>query len=128
MRRVVRHSALVLAALFTAVSVAQVAAIKRTLLQRSDLGDGREAILGMAEIPPGGSTGRHTHFGLETGYVAEGTMCLEIEGQAAKSLKAGDTYTIPAGRIDNAMATGSNVKVIATYIVDRDKPLATPAP
>jgi quercetin dioxygenase-like cupin family protein len=128
MLRAKRISLLVAAMIVAGVASAQVAAIKRTLLQRADLGDGREAILGMAEIPGAGATGRHTHFGIETGYVAEGTMTLEIEGEAARNLKAGDSYTIPAGRIHNATATGGGAKVIATYIVDKDKPLATPAP
>src|SRR4051812_27534098 len=85
---------------------AQAPAIKRTLLQRSDLGDGREAILGMAEIPAGDQTGRHTHFGTEVGYVLDGTTSLEIDGEAARTLKAGDSYTIPAGRVHNAKAAG----------------------
>jgi len=123
-----RGSLLVASVVFAGIALAQVPAIKRTLLQRSDLGDGREAILGMAEIPPGGSTGRHTHFGVETGYVMEGTATFEIDGEPPRAMKAGDSYTIPAGRIHNAIATGSGTKVIATYIVDKDKPLATPAP
>jgi quercetin dioxygenase-like cupin family protein len=108
---------------------AQAPGIKRTLLQRSDIADNREVILGLAEISPGGSTGRHTHFGVETGYVIEGTSTLEIEGEAPRMLKAGDSYTIGAGKVHNATATGSSAaKVLATYVVEKGKPLATPAP
>jgi len=87
----------------------------------------REAILGLAEIPSGGSTGRHTHPGVETGSVLEGTPRLEVEGEPTRMLKAGDSYTIPYGRIHSATAEG-NARVIATYIVEKGKPLATPAP
>jgi quercetin dioxygenase-like cupin family protein len=104
-------------------------AIKRTLMQRFDISPDREAILGMAEIPPGLAAGRHTHFGTEAGYVAEGSVSLEIEGETPKLLKAGDSYVIPVGKVHDAKTVGDKpVRVIATYIVEKGKPLATPAP
>ncbi len=108
---------------------AQAPGIKRTLLQKSDVGDNREVILGLAEIAPGGSTGRHTHFGVETGYVLEGSSVIEIEGEAPRTLTAGDSYTIASGKVHDARATGSGgAKVLATYVVEKGKALATPAP
>ena len=104
-------------------------AIKRTLLQRFDIAPDREVVLGMAEIPPGMAAGRHTHFGTETGYVAEGSASLEIEGETPKLLKAGDSYVIASGKVHDAKTVGDKpVRVIATYIVEKGKPLATPAP
>ena len=104
-------------------------AIKRTLMQRFDIAADREVILGMAEIPPGLAAGRHTHFGIETGYVAEGSATLEIEGEPPRVMKAGDSYMIPAGKIHDAKTVGDKpVRVVATYIVEKGKPLATPAP
>lgn len=128
-----RPAALVAAAIvaFTASVDAQTPApaIKRALLQRFDIAPDREVILGMAEIPPGMAAGRHTHFGTETGYVAEGSASLEIEGETPKLMKAGDTYVIPAGKVHDAKTVGDKpVRVIATYIVEKGKPLATPAP
>ena len=109
-------------------SIAQAPGIKRTVLQRSDVGNNMEVIVGSAEIASGGSTGRHTHFGVEVGYVLSGTSLLEIEGEAPKNLKAGDSYTIPAGKVHNATAKDGEAKVLATYVVEKGKPLATPAP
>ena len=104
-------------------------AIKRTILQRFDLAPDREVIVGMAEIPPGMAAGRHTHFGPESGYVLEGSSSLEVEGETPKLLKAGDSYVIAAGKVHDAKAVGDTpVKVIATYIVEKGKPLATAAP
>ena len=123
-----KRTILVALCLVAVASQAQAPAIKRTLLQRADLGDGREAIVGIAEISAGGATGRHTHFGTEIGYVMEGITTLEVQGEPTKTLKAGDSYTIPAGRVHNATATGGATKVIATYVVDKDKPLATVVP
>ncbi len=109
-------------------TLAQAPGIKRTLLQRSDVAEGREVILGLAEIAVGGSTGYHTHFGVETGYVLEGASIIEIEGEAPRLLKAGDTYLIAAGKVHDARAIGDlGAKVLATYVVEKGKPLATPA-
>ena len=108
---------------------AQAPGIKRTLLQKSDVGDNREVILGLAEIAPGGSTGRHTHFGVETGYVLEGSSVIEIEGEAPRTLMVGDSYTIASGKVHDARAPGGGgAKVLATYVVEKGKALATPAP
>ncbi len=114
---------------FAAVALAQASGIKRTLLQRIDVGDNREAILALAEIPPGAAAGRHTHPGVEFGYVVEGSASLEIEGETPKLLKAGDSYRIPAGKVHDAKTVGDKtVKVLATYVVEKGKPLSTPAP
>jgi quercetin dioxygenase-like cupin family protein len=109
---------------------AQQSGIKRTILQKAELADvaTKEAVLGLAEIAPGAAAGRHTHFGYELGYVVEGAAVLEVEGEAPVNLKAGDSYTIPAGKKHDAKnSSGAPVKVLAVYIVDRGKPLATAA-
>jgi quercetin dioxygenase-like cupin family protein len=122
-------AAFCLAAILGATAtVAQAPAIKRTVLQRVDIGNNMELILGIAEIAPGGSTGRHTHFGTETGYTLEGTASLEIEGETPKLLKAGDSYTIGLGKVHDAKVVGDGpAKVLAVYVVEKGKPLATPA-
>lgn len=116
------------AVLVAGTTLAQAPAIKRTILQRSDVGHDMEVVLGSAQIAAGGSTGRHTHFGVETGYVVSGTSLLEVEGEAPRTLKAGDSYLIPAGKVHNATSKDGETKVLATYVVEKGKPLATPAP
>lgn len=107
---------------------AQAPGIKRTLLQRTDVGNNMELIVATAELPPGGAIGRHTHFGVESGYVLAGSFSLEVEGEVPKLLKAGDSYTVPAGRVHDAKAVGDGpAKVLASYAVEKGKPLATPA-
>jgi quercetin dioxygenase-like cupin family protein len=109
--------------------VAPATGVKRTILQRSDLGNNLELVLGLAEIAPGGATGRHSHFGTESGYVIEGASSLEIEGEAPRLVKAGDSYLIAAGKVHDARAVGgAPVKVLAAYVVEKGKPFATPAP
>ena len=107
---------------------AQAPGFKRTVLQQGDLSvPGREAVTAVAEFQPGASPGRHTHPGEEIGYVLEGKVVLEQEGKPAATLNAGQTFLIPAGTIHNATNTGSGTaRILATYIVEKGKPLTTP--
>lgn len=108
---------------------AKQATVKRTVLQQGDLSiPGREAVMVRADIPAGGSTGRHTHPGEEISYVMEGTLRLEVDGQPPRMLKAGDVLMIPAGKIHNASSGPGGASVIATYVVEKGKPLASPVP
>lgn len=111
-----------------AVAAQPAPAFKRTLLQQVDLSTaGREAVTARAEFAPGGSVGRHTHFGEEIGYVIEGVLTVEING-VSKEVKAGEAFAVPAGAPHNATnASAGPVAILATYIVEKGKPLATPA-
>ena len=80
-------------------------------------------------VPVGGAVPRHTHHGIEMGYVIEGEASMTIEGQPAITLKPGDSFSVPPGVIHGATNTGAVPNVIvASFVVERDKPLATPAP
>jgi quercetin dioxygenase-like cupin family protein len=120
-------AALVLA-LASLAALAQAPGIKRTLLQRVDLqgNEAKECVLGAAEIPAGGAAGRHLHHGIEVGYVVEGESEVLVDGEAPKRVKAGESYSIPAMRPHDARAVGGPVKVVATYVVEKGKPLAEP--
>jgi quercetin dioxygenase-like cupin family protein len=113
---------------FAGVAMAQQSGIKRTPLQKVDFPDGYNVITAIAEVPAGGASGRHTHPGVETGYVLDGELELDVDGQAPVIVKAGESYQIPAGAVHNAKAGDKPFKVLGIYIVDNTKPLATPAP
>jgi quercetin dioxygenase-like cupin family protein len=108
------------------ISAAQQSGIKRTILIKQDLSvEGKEVVMGQAEIAPGSAAGKHYHYGEEVGYVLEGESVLEIEGQTPITLKAGQSYSIPAGKAHDARAVGETpAKVLAVYIVAKGKPLA----
>jgi oxalate decarboxylase/phosphoglucose isomerase-like protein (cupin superfamily) len=119
----------VLAFACAGAALAQQGGIKRTPLQKAEFPDGYFSISGIAEIPAGGTAGRHTHPGVELGYVMEGEGELIIEGQPVRQIKVGDSWQIPAGTPHDAKASaGKPLKVLAVYVVDKSKPLATPAP
>jgi quercetin dioxygenase-like cupin family protein len=114
----------------TAVLAAQAPAFKRTVLQQSDISvPGREVVSAVAEFEPRATPGPHTHFGEEIGYVLEGTFLIEQAGKAPVTLQAGGSFLIPAGTVHNATNTGAGkARILATYVVEKGKPLATPAP
>jgi quercetin dioxygenase-like cupin family protein len=114
----------------TGVLAAQQPTFKRTVLQQSDISiAGHEVISAVADFEPRATPGRHTHFGEEVGYILEGTFLIEQDGKAPVTLKAGGSFLIPAGTIHNATNTGAGPgKILATYVVEKGKPLATPAP
>jgi quercetin dioxygenase-like cupin family protein len=119
--------ALLVLASATAV-IAQQPAFKRTVLQTVDLSiTDRQAVTAKAEFPGGASAGRHTHPGEEIGYLLEGSVAVEMDG-VSRTLKAGETFAVPAGKVHNAtnMGTGQ-ATIVSTYIVEKGKPLATPA-
>ncbi|HEV8409079.1 MAG TPA: cupin domain-containing protein [Gemmatimonadaceae bacterium] len=109
---------------------AQQPGIKRTELLRSEVpGDpAYEAVMAVAEIPAGAMAGRHKHNGIELGYVLQGSIELEHEGEATRVLKAGEGFKNAAG-VHNARNKGKEpVKILAVYIVEKGKPLAEPVP
>jgi quercetin dioxygenase-like cupin family protein len=120
------------AVLFAATVIggsAQQPAFKRTVLQQFDLSaPGREAVMARAEFPAGTETGRHTHPGEEISFVEAGPFVLEIDGQPPKTLQTGEAFMVPAGRIHNGHpVAGQTAKVVATYVIEKGKPVTTPA-
>lgn len=114
----------------TAGVLAQNPGIKRTVLQKKDISiPGHEAVVARVEIAPGTFAGRHTHAGEEISYILEGEGEILIEGQPPLKVKSGDSFIIPAGAKHDAHNTGSEpVRLVGVYVVEKGKPLATPAP
>ena len=105
---------------------AQQTGVKRTDLQKHDLSTpGREVVQVRVDLDPGYSFPKHTHPGEEIIYVIEGTFEYEIDGKISR-VKAGDVLFVPAGAIHSAKNIGKeNGAELATYIVEKGKPLLT---
>ena len=112
------------------VLVAQNPGLQRTIVGRADVSvPGREAVVARVEVGPGGKAGRHTHPGDEISYVIEGDVQLLIDGQPPRVVKAGESFVVPAGVVHDAYNSGSvTARVVGVYVVEKGKPLATPAP
>jgi quercetin dioxygenase-like cupin family protein len=102
--------------------------IKRTVLQKMDVANTNlETIAMVAEVAPGALVGRHTHPGIETGYLLEGDTTVFLDGKAPQALKAGDSWQIAAGAPHDVRAGDKGAKVFLVYVVEKGKPLVSAA-
>jgi quercetin dioxygenase-like cupin family protein len=126
---IIATAALIAGSVVTGPAVHAQQGVKRTDLQQHDLSvPEREAIQVRVDIAPGVLAPRHTHFGEEIIYVLEGTLLYEVDGKAPVTLKTGDVLFIPYGVVHSAKNVGSdNAAELATYIVEKGKPLVTQA-
>lgn len=119
-------AALLLAAsaLTVQTASAQMPGIGRVDLLKQDLGTpGREVVQVRVDFKPGVSAPAHSHPGEEVAYVLEGTLEYQVNGKTI-TLKAGDALFVPAGAVHSAKNVGSgDASELATYIVDKSKPL-----
>src|SRR4051812_45631243 len=107
---------------------AQQPGIKRTDLQRHDLSvPGREVVQVRVDFAPGAVAPKHSHPGEEIIYVLEGSLEYQVEGKPPVTLQAGEVLFIPAGTIHSAKNVGNgNAAELATYVVEKGKPLVVP--
>jgi quercetin dioxygenase-like cupin family protein len=104
--------------------------VERHTLQNVNFPDGYTTIQSYNIISPGATVARHTHPGIEVGYIIEGEGDFFVAGEPAKHLKPGDSFVNPAGvphYAKNAFAD-KPLKILSIYVVDKSKPLSTPAP
>ena len=102
--------------------------IKRTVLQKIEVpGSSSEAITALAEVVPGVQIDRHSHFGVESGYLVSDDFTVLVDGKPELVLKGGDSYQVLAGVARDGKSGPAGAKLVVTYIVEEGKPLATPA-
>jgi len=121
---------LILIVMFTAAAAqTQAGTIRRAVIQKADVSvPGREAVVAKVELDEGVAAGRHSHPGDEISYVLEGEGELLIDGEDPRRVKAGESFIIPAGTVHDAVNTGKGtMKLVGVYVVDKGKPLASPA-
>jgi quercetin dioxygenase-like cupin family protein len=103
--------------------------IARKVLLQQDGPPGYQTVLTSVEIPVGVSEIRHTHPGMLVVYVIEGTLALESEGRPRTTYKSGDSFYVEAGKVHQGINTGTvPVKIAATLVAEKGKPMSTPAP
>jgi quercetin dioxygenase-like cupin family protein len=129
------HRIIAVAALIATISLplhaaesdeARLGNIGRTHLMKEDLSVvGREVVQVRVDIPPGVVAPRHNHPGEELVYVIEGELEYRLDGRPPVTLKAGEVLFIPYGTHHQVKNVGSgNAVELATYIVEKGKPLA----
>ena len=118
-----------LSALGLLAPVAATAQIKRTPVLTADVAaPGHQAVVVRGEIDPGASAPRHSHPGDEVSYVLEGEAELLIDDEPPRLVKAGEAFVIPAGKVHGARNPGGMpLRFVGVYVVEKGKPLSTPA-
>jgi quercetin dioxygenase-like cupin family protein len=101
----------------------------RAPLQKSEYPAGYETHIMLVTSAPGALLPRHTHPGLEMSYIVEGELTVTIEGRADLVVKAGSSFSVPPGVAHSAKNTALiPTKVLATFVIERGRPVASPAP
>ena len=108
---------------------APAASARRTILQSSDVA-GTNFInhLVMVEFPANLAVARHTHPGAAAGLVLDGEFMVAMQGRPVASFKAGDSLLIPASLPHSETGGPAGCRVLVSFTVEKDKPLASPAP
>ena len=104
---------------------AQQATIKRTDLATADQSATDAGALWVADIPPGGATGRHTHPTPRFVYVLEGSVILEMDGKPPQTFKSGEGFVEPpavAHNFRNASASAP-AKALGFQVAPKGTPL-----
>ena len=113
--------------LLISTALAQQSGLKRTVIRTIEYPPGYSTVTVVVELAPGNCTGRHTHPGVDSGYVLEGDLLLKIDGKPDQSAKAGGSYEVaPAAPHDACTVAG--LKVLDTFVIEKGKPLASPTP
>jgi quercetin dioxygenase-like cupin family protein len=101
---------------------------QRQELKRADLptipDTGVEVITSISEIRKGEILARHTHHGIETGYVLQGTM-VQLPGQPPTLMQTGSSFMnlrdVPHAGF--TVVGDQPLKLLSVHVVDKGKPL-----
>ncbi len=123
-------AALTVCCLTSAMLRAQTSPITRTQLQKIEAPDpGHSVESYLVTIAPQAFVGRHTHPGVEVGYLVSGSGTLTVDGAPERTLQPGDSWAIPAGTPHSLHNSGDQPeKLVVTYVLEKGKPLTSMVP
>ncbi|WP_342146430.1 cupin domain-containing protein [Rickettsiella endosymbiont of Aleochara curtula] len=81
--------------------------------------------MGIAEFAPNAIKAAQKQTGPELCYVLEGEVVFMVEGQAAKTYKAGDSYQNLPNLVHWTKAGPKGAKILATWALQPGKPFVT---
>jgi quercetin dioxygenase-like cupin family protein len=101
--------------------------MKRTILERFDVPDSDyETVIMHVEVAAQANTGLHTHPGFDAAYLLDGDLTVLERGQQPKPISPGQSWHVRPGVVHEVKAGNRPAKVLAMYVVEKGKPLATP--
>ena len=113
----------------SAASAQQPQVERKVLLQQDTAATGYQNVMVAVTIPAGAREGRHTHPGTAIVHVQGGELTLDHDGRQRRTYKAGETFSVDAGKVHEGMNLGKvPVKAIASFVVEKGKPLTSQVP
>lgn len=101
--------------------------ITRTVLERFDVPDSDyETVVMLVEMAPQVNSGLHTHPGFDAAYLLEGSLMVLEQNQPDKPIRPGESWRVPPGAVHEVKVGTETTRVLAIYVVQKGKPLATP--
>lgn len=91
-------------------------------------GDKYACVLLEVDLDPEAHVPRHMHPGLESSYLAAGSITLSVKGEPDRVVKAGEGYQIPPETPHNIRNGPEKSTIVSTLIVEKDKPLVELVP
>src|SRR5271166_2575131 len=88
--------------------------------------DGYETVMVEIAIPEGTLVPPHTHPGVESTFVLEGTGELHVDGMPSVSLSPGDSFQAPPDTV-HFVQVGQRARVRSTLVVRKGEPITQPA-
>jgi len=80
-------------------------------------------------VDAGGEVQPHTHPGVEMAYIVSGEALVTMKGKAPQHLAAGGSFSAPPDTVHSVRNAGAGVlTILSTYVVDKTRPIASPAP
>lgn len=80
--------------------------------------DGAEAMTATLELPPGDSgTLPHRHSGPVFGYMLEGEMLFELEGEPERVIRAGEAFWEPGGDVIHYQAANNLADTWSRFVI-----------
>jgi quercetin dioxygenase-like cupin family protein len=103
-------------------------ALKRELLQTIEVpGGAYETVIGTSELGPNRMASRQSHPGAEAGYVLQGSGSILVDGQPPITLRASQSYKLAPGAVHEVRTGPHGMKLIVIWVVEKGKPLVSPA-
>ena len=106
---------------------------KVTPLLAHELGGlaGKEGVMALVEYPPGGSSIQHRHDADVFVYVLEGSVVMQVQGDAPVTLGPGQTFHEAPDDVHAVSRNASDTapaKFLVFFVKDKGAPVLVPAP
>lgn len=100
------------------LSTNRISSFQHLLSQKPSLPAGADVMVGTVTVPPGDpGAAPHRHSGPVFGYVLQGEILFELEGEKPYPIKAGEAFWEPGGDVVHYQAANLRQDIASTFVV-----------